>query len=81
MPGRVWALPLFTIRLWPASFAYKLEPKLDNSSTFNLIPAHAFAMVFYFTSTVVDPPVTLFMGEDKHENENLIRWGWPEDVW
>merc|ERR1712037_330376 len=38
-------------------------------------------MVFYFTSTVVAPPVTLFMGEDKHENESLIRWGWPEDVW
>jgi len=38
-------------------------------------------MVFYFTSTVVEPPVTLFMGEDKHENEELIRWGWPEDVW
>ncbi|CAG0880243.1 unnamed protein product [Cyprideis torosa] len=38
-------------------------------------------MVFYFTSNVVEPPVTLFMGEDKHENEELIRWGWPEDVW
>jgi hypothetical protein len=38
-------------------------------------------MVFYFTSTVVDPPVTLFMGLDKHENEELIKWGWPEDVW
>lgn len=38
-------------------------------------------MVFYFTSTVVDPPVTLFMGKEKHENEELIRWGWPEDVW
>jgi len=21
------------------------------------------------------------MGEDKYENEDLIRWGWPEDVW
>jgi len=21
------------------------------------------------------------MGFDKHENEELIRWGWPEDVW
>jgi len=21
------------------------------------------------------------MGEDKFENEDLIRWGWPEDVW
>ncbi|XP_063358601.1 coiled-coil domain-containing protein 25 [Cydia amplana] len=38
-------------------------------------------MVFYFTSDVVSPPVTLFMGADKHENEDLIKWGWPEDVW
>lgn len=21
------------------------------------------------------------MGADKYENEDLIRWGWPEDVW
>ncbi len=26
-------------------------------------------MVFYFTSTVVDPPITLFMGLDKHESK------------
>jgi len=38
-------------------------------------------MVFYFVSSVVEPPVTLFMGLDKHENEDLIKWGWPEDVW
>ncbi|KOB75114.1 Coiled Coil Domain containing Protein 25 [Operophtera brumata] len=38
-------------------------------------------MVFYFTSHVVAPSVTLFMGADKHENEDLIKWGWPEDVW
>jgi hypothetical protein len=38
-------------------------------------------MVIYLKSTVVDPPVTLFMGEDKFENEDLIKWGWPEDVW
>ncbi|XP_055547988.1 coiled-coil domain-containing protein 25 [Wyeomyia smithii] len=38
-------------------------------------------MVFYFISNVVQPPVTLFMGIDKHENEELIKWGWPEDVW
>ncbi|CAH1255390.1 CCDC25 [Branchiostoma lanceolatum] len=23
----------------------------------------------------------LYMGLDKHENEELLRWGWPEDVW
>lgn len=38
-------------------------------------------MVIKFTSTTVDPPALLFMGVDKYENENLIRWGWPEDVW
>jgi len=38
-------------------------------------------MVYYFTSDIVDPPITLFMGRDKHENEDLIEWGWPEDVW
>ncbi|XP_053981648.1 coiled-coil domain-containing protein 25 isoform X7 [Hylaeus anthracinus] len=38
-------------------------------------------MVYYFTSEVVQPPVTLFMGVDKYENEDLIKWGWPEDVW
>ncbi|KAK5645695.1 hypothetical protein RI129_004159 [Pyrocoelia pectoralis] len=38
-------------------------------------------MVFYFESTIVSPSVTLFMGIDKHENEDLIKWGWPEDVW
>ncbi|XP_024875813.1 coiled-coil domain-containing protein 25 [Temnothorax curvispinosus] len=38
-------------------------------------------MVYYFTSEVVQPSITLFMGIDKHENEDLIKWGWPEDVW
>lgn len=57
-------------------------------------------MVFYFTSSVVSPPVKLFMGLDKYESklfiktpifniftffhnldEDLIKWGWPEDVW
>ncbi|XP_059156993.1 coiled-coil domain-containing protein 25-like [Physella acuta] len=38
-------------------------------------------MVFYFISNVVSPPYTLYMGFDKNENEELIRWGWPEDVW
>ncbi|KAK9510495.1 hypothetical protein O3M35_005269 [Rhynocoris fuscipes] len=38
-------------------------------------------MVYYFESRVVSPPVTLFMGFDKYENEDLIKWGWPEDVW
>ena len=42
-------------------------------------PSHR--MVFYFLSTVCDPPTVLFMGRDKHENEDLIKHGWPEDVW
>ncbi|XP_005181926.1 coiled-coil domain-containing protein 25 [Musca domestica] len=38
-------------------------------------------MVFYFKSCVVDPPAVLYMGRDKFENEDLIKWGFPEDVW
>uniref|UniRef100_A0A023FV84 Coiled-coil domain-containing protein 25 n=1 Tax=Amblyomma parvum TaxID=251391 RepID=A0A023FV84_AMBPA len=38
-------------------------------------------MVIYFKSTVVSPPAVIFMGVDKFENEDLIKWGWPEDVW
>uniref|UniRef100_A0A096M3T4 Coiled-coil domain-containing protein 25 n=1 Tax=Poecilia formosa TaxID=48698 RepID=A0A096M3T4_POEFO len=38
-------------------------------------------MVFYFTSAVVDPPFTIYMGKDKYENEDLIKYGWPEDIW
>ncbi|PIA14849.1 DUF814-domain-containing protein [Coemansia reversa NRRL 1564] len=38
-------------------------------------------MVLYFTSNVVDPPALIYMGKDKFENEDLIKYGWPEDVW
>ncbi|KAK3387638.1 hypothetical protein B0H63DRAFT_470570 [Podospora didyma] len=38
-------------------------------------------MVFYFTSTVVDPPANVYVGKDKFENEELIQHGWEEDVW
>mmetsp|Transcript_17217 Transcript_17217/g.16672 ORF Transcript_17217/g.16672 Transcript_17217/m.16672 type:complete len:223 (-) Transcript_17217:177-845(-) len=36
-------------------------------------------MVFYFTSRCGD--YTLYMGKDKYENEDLIKYGLPEDVW
>ncbi|KAJ1723594.1 hypothetical protein LPJ53_002079 [Coemansia erecta] len=38
-------------------------------------------MVLYFTSDVVSPPAVIYMGKDKFENEDLIKHGWPEDVW
>ncbi|KAI8143522.1 hypothetical protein BJV82DRAFT_578694 [Fennellomyces sp. T-0311] len=38
-------------------------------------------MVLYFQSKVVDPPVTIYMGKDKFENEDLIKYGFPEDIW
>ncbi|MCJ1292678.1 hypothetical protein MMC34_004231 [Xylographa carneopallida] len=36
-------------------------------------------MVYYFTSTVSDPASTLYLGKDKFENEELIKYGWEED--
>ena len=37
-------------------------------------------MVFFFTS-IADPSYTIFMGKNKDENELLLRYCWPEDVW
>jgi len=36
-------------------------------------------MVFYFTCS--DSRFIIYMGRDKHENEHLIEYGWPEDLW
>ncbi|XP_055336611.1 coiled-coil domain-containing protein 25-like [Paramacrobiotus metropolitanus] len=38
-------------------------------------------MVFFFTSNIVTPAVSMYMGVDKYENEELIKHSWPEDVW
>lgn len=38
-------------------------------------------MVYYFTSNVVDPPGFIYVGKDKFENEDLIKFGWEEDIW
>lgn len=36
-------------------------------------------MVFYFQSRCGE--YTIYMGKDKYENEDLIKYGLPEDVW
>ena len=38
-------------------------------------------MVFYFSSVTPAGAFTLYMGRDKFENEELIKFAWPEDVW
>jgi hypothetical protein len=39
-------------------------------------------MVLYFTPVGADETKhSLYMGRDKVENEDLIKWGLPEDVW
>nr|CAB3228429.1 coiled-coil domain-containing protein 25-like [Phallusia mammillata] len=38
-------------------------------------------MVFYFESKITGTTYVIYMGIDKHENEDLIKYGWPEDVW
>ncbi|KAI9566277.1 cytoplasmic protein [Boletus coccyginus] len=38
-------------------------------------------MVLFFTSSAVKPPATIYMGKDKVENEDLIKYAWPQDVW
>ncbi|KAJ5923029.1 hypothetical protein N7516_010732 [Penicillium verrucosum] len=38
-------------------------------------------MVFYFTSNVVEPSAFIYVGKDKFENEDLIKYGLDNDVW
>jgi len=38
-------------------------------------------MVLFFTSNAVDPPAIIYMGKDKVENEDLIKYGLVNDVW
>eukprot|EP01113_Clastostelium_recurvatum_P020707 TRINITY_DN2451_c0_g1_i1.p1 TRINITY_DN2451_c0_g1~~TRINITY_DN2451_c0_g1_i1.p1 ORF type:complete len:207 (-),score=77.84 TRINITY_DN2451_c0_g1_i1:43-663(-) len=36
-------------------------------------------MVIFFRTC--NPKFNIYMGRDKYENEELIKYGWPEDVW
>jgi len=36
-------------------------------------------MVLFFK--ISDPNYLIYMGIDKYENEDLIKFGWPEDIW
>ncbi|MBA0756986.1 hypothetical protein Gotri_020114 [Gossypium trilobum] len=38
-------------------------------------------MVFYFKARPEDGDYTIFMGLDKYENEELIKYGFIEDIW
>ncbi|KAL3013889.1 hypothetical protein AAZX31_06G078500 [Glycine max] len=38
-------------------------------------------MVFYFKALPEAGDFTIFMGLDKFENEELIKYGFPEDIW
>lgn len=38
-------------------------------------------MVYYFKARPEVGDYTVYMGLDKHENEDLIKYGWPEDIW
>ncbi|WVW82986.1 hypothetical protein I302_105002 [Kwoniella bestiolae CBS 10118] len=38
-------------------------------------------MVIFFTSKAVSPPATIYMGRDKVENEELLKYGLPTDIW
>ncbi|KAK2601968.1 hypothetical protein QQS21_004481 [Conoideocrella luteorostrata] len=38
-------------------------------------------MVYYYSSNTVEPAGFIYVGKDKFENEDLIKYGWEEDVW
>ncbi|BFZ59868.1 hypothetical protein YB2330_000889 [Saitoella coloradoensis] len=38
-------------------------------------------MVYYFSSNTTTPASYIYMGKHKEENEDLIKYGWENDVW
>ena len=38
-------------------------------------------MVYYFTSTSHPEKAVVYMGKDKFENESLIKYSFPKDIW
>ncbi|KAF9525524.1 cytoplasmic protein [Crepidotus variabilis] len=38
-------------------------------------------MVLFFSSNASSPPTIIYMGRDKVENEELIKYAWPQDIW
>merc|ERR1712046_555387 len=41
------------------------------------------AMVFFYTlrEKATQAGYLVYMGKDKFENEDLLKYGWPEDLW
>eukprot|EP00069_Balaena_mysticetus_P011453 bmy_21264T0 len=66
----------------PPRFRYLELPELSAAARRWSRRAAAGIMVFYFTSSSVNSSAyTIYMGKDKYENEDLIKYGWPEDIW
>lgn len=38
-------------------------------------------MVFFFKARPSVGDIMIYMGLDKYENEDLIKYGLPEDIW
>jgi hypothetical protein len=53
---------------------HRLAPSIPHFTVF-----HNPTMVYYFKSRCGE--YVIYMGKDKYENEDLIRYGQPEDVW
>merc|ERR1712227_502587 len=51
-----------------------------SSRTYSCLGFRVPAMVFFFECATV-PEYTIYMGKDKFENEELIKFGWREDIW
>lgn len=58
-----------------------LSASLIRFALLALCPRRREIMVFYFKSRPESGGYTIFMGLDKHENEELIKYGFPEDIW
>ncbi|CAE7677738.1 ccdc25 [Symbiodinium sp. KB8] len=45
----------------------------------HMAQSFSWCKVFFFTCS--DPRYVVYMGKDKYENEELLKYGFPEDIW
>jgi hypothetical protein len=73
------------------SFLIQTSTEASNQFFFQTQKNNKDGVLFYFSRyicyvlrmilTRVDPTYVIYMGRDKEENEELIKYGFPEDIW
>ena len=64
-----------------AATRFDLKPVLESSQSVNFDTPLSMVFFFALREKATAAGFKVYMGKDKFENEDLLKYGWPEDVW